>query len=182
MVPINYLQEWIAVSISWNIRKHMCFPCINICYIQHRCLMNNKNFATRHSNSTMIYIMMENDTCVIYNNAAFVNTMRSGPNGRHFTDDIFKCIFLNESVWIPIKISKKFVPEGPISNIQSLSEPMLVSLTTHICVTRPQWANGATELTQCGPMTHIWRNISGPTMAQLLVSCLRAPCHHLDQC
>ena len=26
-------------------------------------------------------------------------------------DDIFKCIFLNENVWILIKISQKFVPK-----------------------------------------------------------------------
>ena len=74
-------------------------------------------------------------------------------NGRHFPDDIFKCIFLNESVWISIKFSLKFVPKGPIDNIPALvqimawrrsgdkplSEPMMVSLLTHLCVTRPQW-------------------------------------------
>ena len=74
-------------------------------------------------------------------------------NGRHFTDDIFKCIFLNENVWIPIKISLKFVPKGPVNNISALvlmrawrrpsdkplSKPMMYSLPTHICVTRPQW-------------------------------------------
>ena len=50
---------------------------------------------------------------------------------------------------------KKFVPKGPINNIPAsvqimawrrpgdkpLSEPMMVGLTTHICVTRPQWVN-----------------------------------------
>ena len=50
-------------------------------------------------------------------------------------------------------ISLKFVPKGPINNIPALvpimawrrpgdkilSEPMMVSLPTHICVTRPQW-------------------------------------------
>ena len=30
---------------------------------------------------------------------------RAGQNGRHFLDDIIKCIFLNENVWISIKIS-----------------------------------------------------------------------------
>ena len=83
----------------------------------------------------------------------FVNTLRPWQNGRHFADDIFKCIFLNENVWIPIKISIKSVPKRPIDNIpalvqimagrrpgdKSLSESMMVSLTTHICVTRPQW-------------------------------------------
>ena len=82
-----------------------------------------------------------------------VNTLRPRQNGRHFADDIFKCIFLNENIWIPIKISLKFVPKGPINNIPALvqimawpclgdkplSEPMMISLTTHICVTRPQW-------------------------------------------
>ena len=81
------------------------------------------------------------------------NTLGPRQNGRHFPDDIFKCIFLNENVWIPVKISLKFVPKGPINNTPALvqimawrrpgdkplSEPMMVSLPTHICVTRPQW-------------------------------------------
>ena len=81
------------------------------------------------------------------------NTLRPRQNGRHFPDNIFKCIFLNESIWIAIEISLKFVPKGPINNIPALvqimawhrpgdkplSEPMLVCLLTHICVTRPQW-------------------------------------------
>ena len=84
------------------------------------------------------------------------DTLRPRQNGRHFADDIFKCILLNENVSIAIKISLKFVPKGPINNIpalvkimawrrsgdKSLSEPMTVSLPTHICVTRPQWVNG----------------------------------------
>ena len=41
-------------------------------------------------------------------------------NGRHFPDDIFKCIFLDENVSISIKISLKFVPKGQINNIPAL--------------------------------------------------------------
>ena len=48
------------------------------------------------------------------------NTLRLRQNGRQFPDTIFQCIFLNENVWISIKISLKFVPEGPINNIQAL--------------------------------------------------------------
>ena len=73
-----------------------------------------------------------------------------------FPADIFKCISWNENVWISIKISLKFVPKGPINEILSLvkkmawcrsgnkplSEPMVVSSLTHICVTRPQWGDG----------------------------------------
>ena len=46
-----------------------------------------------------------------------VNSLRPRQNGRHLADDMFKCIFLNENVWIPIAISLKFVPKVPINNI-----------------------------------------------------------------
>ena len=81
-----------------------------------------------------------------------LNPLRPRKNGRHFADDTLNRIFLNEIVRISIKISMKFVPKGPINNIPSLvqimawrrpgdkplSEPMMVRLPTHICVTRPQ--------------------------------------------
>ena len=87
--------------------------------------------------------------------ASGFNTLRPRQNGRHPADDIFKWIFLNENVWFLIKISLKFVPKGLINNIPSLvqimawrrpgnkplCEPMMVILSTHICVTRPQWVN-----------------------------------------
>ena len=34
-------------------------------------------------------------------------------------DAIFMCLFLNENVWIPIKISLKFVPNQQYSSIGS---------------------------------------------------------------
>ena len=49
-----------------------------------------------------------------------VCTLRPRQNGRHFPDDIFKWIFLNENLWILIDISLKFVPNGPINNIPAL--------------------------------------------------------------
>ena len=69
-----------------------------------------------------------------------------------FQTTFFKWIFVNENVGISINISLKFVPIGPINNIPTLvqvmawrrpgdkplSEPMMVRLRTHICVTRPQ--------------------------------------------
>ena len=38
-----------------------------------------------------------------------VNTSWPTKNGRHFPDDIFKCIFVNENKWISLNISLKFV-------------------------------------------------------------------------
>ena len=84
---------------------------------------------------------------------AVINPLRPRQHGCHFPGDIFRCIFLNENAWIPIKISLKLVPKGPINNIPAmvqimawrrpgdkpLSEPMVVSWLMHICVTWPQW-------------------------------------------
>ena len=53
-----------------------------------------------------------------------VNSLRPRENDRRFADDVFKCIFLNENVWIPIKISLKFVPKGPINYIRALVQIM----------------------------------------------------------
>ena len=91
--------------------------------------------------------------CVVHYKCDIFNTLRPGQNGRCFPDDIFKCIFLKDHVWIPIKMSLKIVPKGPINDIpalvqimacrrpgaEPLSELMMVSLLTHICFTRPQW-------------------------------------------
>ena len=82
-----------------------------------------------------------------------INTLRPRQKGRHFANDIFICILLNENVWILIRISLKFVPKCLINNNPALvqimawrrpgdkplSKPMMVSLPMHICVIRPQW-------------------------------------------
>ena len=44
-------------------------------------------------------------------------THRLRQNSRHFPDDIFKWISLNENEWILIEISLKFLPKGPINNV-----------------------------------------------------------------
>ena len=77
-----------------------------------------------------------------------INISRIRQNGCHFAGDSFKCVFLNEDVWISIKISLKFVPKGPINNIPALfqimawccpgdkplSEPVMVRSPIHICI------------------------------------------------
>ena len=85
-----------------------------------------------------------------------INTLKPRQNGRHFADDVFKRIFLNENIWIQINISLKFVSRAPINNIPTLveimawrrqgdkplSEPLMVRFLTHTCVTRPKWVKG----------------------------------------
>ena len=78
--------------------------------------------------------------------------------GRDKMAAIFQTTFFNAFSWMKmyefrLTFSLKFVPRGPINNIPTLvqvmawrrpgdkllSEPMMVRLPTHICVTRPQW-------------------------------------------
>ena len=139
------------------------------------------------------------------------NTLRSRQNGRRFADDTFKRIFLNENGRISIQISLKFVPKGSINNIPALvqimawhrpgdkplSEPMMVSLPTHICVTWPQWVktnsfgfavalflfdtDSSKTLTHCGLVTP-YGDRSGSTLALVTICYLTAPSHYLNQC
>ena len=123
----------------------------------------NELTSLTHSNLVMPYHVNVNrviiDACnglsPAWCQACAVNTLRLRQNGCHFAGDSFKQIFLNENVGIAIKISLKFVPEGPVNNISALvqimawrrpgdksfSETILVRSLMLICITRPQWVN-----------------------------------------
>ena len=79
-----------------------------------------------------------------------LNSLMPRQNGCHFPDGIFKCIFLNENVWISLKM---FILDVRTYNILALvqimacrrpgdkpfSKPMMVNLQRQMCVARPQW-------------------------------------------
>ena len=118
-----------------------------------------------------------------------INTLRPRQNGRRVPDDTFKRIFLNENVRIAIKISLKFVPKGPINNIPALvqitawhrsgdkplSEAMMISLLTHICVTRPQWVNITSTVYELWEVLQI-RVEMVLLLVRVLVSCCSGTC------
>ena len=58
----------------------------------------------------------------------FLHSPPPGQNGRPpgglFTDDIFRCILMNEKFCISVKISLNFVPKGSIDNDQALVQIM----------------------------------------------------------
>ena len=97
-------------------------------------------------------------------------------------------ILLNESVWISIEISMKFVPKGPINNIlalvqimawrrtddnSTLSEPMMVRLPRYICITRPQWVKEEGHfLESCA------KCVTSPVHACLLMAQPYCACHY----
>ena len=92
----------------------------------------------------------------------YVNSLRPRRNRRLFADYSFKCIFLNENMFISINISLKFIPKGLINYISALVQIMAWrrpdSLPTHICVTRPQWVKAAI-LNEYSRKMHIFNSL-----------------------
>ena len=93
---------------------------------------------------------------LLYSYQRYLNTLRPRQNGRHFANDIFKRILLNEIHCICIRISLKYVQRGPIMNMSALvqmtawrrtgdmplSEPMSAQFTdayTHPTVSVDYW-------------------------------------------
>ena len=68
----------------------------------------------------------------------FINTLRPKQNGHHFLDDVFKCILVNENIWICIQISQNFVPKFPFNNVpasvHSLMSKSLLIFFFQICL------------------------------------------------
>ena len=133
------------------VNKIHIFQCIcKICWFQRVPLQLHTQYLT-HTLKDVIF----RQHLILW--ALRFNTLRPIQNGRRFADDTFERIFSNENVRISIKISLKFVSKGPINNIPALvqimawrrsgdkpvSEPMMVSLLAHLCVTRPQWVKSS---------------------------------------
>ena len=76
--------------------------------------------GTKLISTLLIWLMRNHGTGNSRQNINQIITLRWRQNGYHCTDNIFKCIFLNENVWISIKISLRFDPKGPINNILAL--------------------------------------------------------------
>ena len=157
--PSLSLWRHCNVFIWWAVQFNIV---VNYGISQHNCVGEKPLTYSRIWTIAFIFrIPSETCECISYNVVvnihllSKVNTLRLRQNRHHFADDVLKSIFLNENVSIPIEISLKFVPKGPNDNIpvlvqimawrrpddKPLSEPMMVRLPTHICVTRPQWVN-----------------------------------------
>ena len=143
-----FLDENIRIAIKTSLKLVPKGPITNIPALVQ--IMDWRRPGDKPLSETMMVRSLTH-ICVTW--PQWVNTLRPRQNGRHFADDTFKRIFLDENIRISIKISLKFVPKGPINNIpalvqimawrrpgdKSLSETMMVRSLTHICVTWPQW-------------------------------------------
>ena len=180
------------IVLFWFKFHWKMFPRFQLTNIQHYPKAINRGQAIIWTNDGLvhwhIYVLLSLDE---------FKTLKPRQNGRHFPDNIFQCIFLNENVWILIKISLKFVPKLRIKNIPALvqimdwrrpgdkplSEPMRVRLPTHICVTQPQWVNH-----YCNIRHWSWVSNSDILVAQklaqnnfYLIFILSYTCHQVQQ-
>ena len=98
-----------------------------------------------------------------------INTLKPGQNGRHFADDVFQCIFVNENIWISLMF--QFPTSQRRSGDKPSSEPMISILLTHICVTRHE-------------LSHWPQNPFNDEsiLVQLMAWCRQAISLYLNQC
>ena len=83
---INTLCEFIMNDCITTTKQSTTKPCAYFLGYTVKCMgipCPWREFTYR-CNETLIWFM--ENTCI--------NTLRPGPNGRHFADDVFKCIFL----------------------------------------------------------------------------------------
>ena len=88
-----------------------------------------------------------------YKSCEALSTLRPEQHAHHLADDIFKCNFLNKTVWISTKNKLKYIPERSVDKksalvqvmgwcrrgTRPLPEAMLIKTMMLYSVTRPQW-------------------------------------------
>ena len=98
--------------------------------------------------------------------STLLNTLRLRQNCRHFPDNIFKPIFLNENIWILIKISLKFDPKGPINSIPALVEIMAWCQTGEKPLSEPIIPPGKSSVVG-GLKWWLSQGVNGPSTGRL---------------
>ena len=88
-------------TLSWlrTFSRSICCGCVRQRQIQHNCMVGGQWTHSQDQDGLTHW-------------------------GRDKMAAIFQCIFMNENIWIFIKISLKFVPKGPINNIPALFQIM----------------------------------------------------------
>ena len=112
----HYLYQWWNI-VNWTPGNKFQW---NFNWNSYICIQEN---AVEHVIWKMAAILSQPQCVKLRYGCSFrsvINSSPPGENGRHFTDNIFKCIYLNENVWFSLKISMKFVPVVPLDNNPAL--------------------------------------------------------------
>ena len=132
----NVVSHWLGTNLESALYiVSICTTAIRLVTFSHRGPANQKEcswvfvdmfLSPPYLMNVEVYNEKPYPVSLMYNSRRClgINTLRPRQNGRHFPDDNFKCIFLNENVWRSIKISLKFVCKGPINNIPALVQIM----------------------------------------------------------
>ena len=164
LLQMTFSQEPISrheSALTWPLQNQA--PVSSLWKSRTKSMLANEEFLTRLEIGLWLWCHLmrchvENSGVSLHRFSLYIVLLRRNPmsfntlmprqNGRHFADDIFIRTFFNENIRISIRISLEFVPMGPIKNIPALvagakplSEPMMVSSLTLICVSQPERVN-----------------------------------------
>ena len=98
---VEFSAIWDAFTLKWSNKMGSASLSVSMSVSKLECVLNKNVVALL---SLVLYRLF--------------NTLKSKQNRRHFAEDIFKCIFVNENALIPIKFSPKFVPGIQLSIFQ----------------------------------------------------------------
>ena len=145
---MSYIKDF-TVTILWAYAvRHsspciilyvfLCFPksidCFSLsslqCELSAQDLFDNDKYPLTFFDMCILDLDLELTDLDAQMHTKHLDTLRPRQNGRHFANNTFKCIFLNENVRISIKIILKFVHKGPINNIPALIQIMSNTVTS----------------------------------------------------
>ena len=162
-IDVNYIYQWYhRLIMSDSINLH---GWINLCILRYR---------------TVFIILLSGYACWLCKDGSMSCLTRPRQNGCHFADGIFKCIFLNENVWISLKISMKSVPGVRItgSNIPTLVEIMAWRQATSHYLNQ-WWLNYRRIYASLGLIEITVVRFHDEALP--VIRCLTAQSHYMDQ-
>ena len=162
---LGSMTPYSVIRSHWVIQMMLYFNgLVQDCCNSSAFAMELLQFCTKPSICPCSYFVLH--ICTLANSSGSAPTLRRYGNVNHITGGFplqrasdlelwcFLLLFLNENVWILIKISLNFVPKGPVNNIPALihimawprpgakplSEPMMGEVTDaymrHLASTR----------------------------------------------
>ena len=100
---------WYNMGVRLNKIHPKNYACSS-CFVVFYCaLVQEKKSLVSRKNVSLALAFKDVSKCITWVDPELgirvFNTSRLRQNGGHFSDDIFKCFFFNESIWISIEIS-----------------------------------------------------------------------------
>ena len=120
--PQPLLLVWIYLTLDIRQSYRQYDTCGSYSRVQHTTITSH-SIDTTNIRYRQYFEPIKHHSLHIEREPMF-STLRPRQNGRHFADNAFNCIFMNENVRILIEFSLKFVPEYPINNIPPLFQIM----------------------------------------------------------